>query len=93
MRQISKKDLRNIEPEDYLYEPKGTLLQEAVNVLLNKGGLAVKDLLDTFKNNGVILNSDIIEKMLCLECGTLNYSSQSHSSLVDISKYISFNNK
>lgn len=71
MRQISKNGWRGGEPDDLPYSPKSTLLQGAVELLLQSKELTVEGFLNTLKMRGIILNPADIEDLICLKEGTL----------------------
>ena len=71
MRQVSKSGWRMNEPDDKPFEPKQTLLQEAVELLLSSGTLTPFAFMQVLKRNGIVLRSEDAEDLLLLERNTL----------------------
>ena len=71
MRQVSKNGWRIKEPEDVPYFLNENIFQGAIDLLMEQNVFTVKEILDLFKKNGVILYPEEIEKLLHLRQDTL----------------------
>lgn len=84
MRQYSKNGWNGGEPDDQPFLPKNTLLQGAVELLLNSSVLSVEGFMAALKTRGIILNPIEIEDLLCLKKGTLTPAAPAISQLFQI---------
>ena len=71
MRQVSKRGWRKSEPGDVPYYISTNLLQSAIDLLINEGGISTQDILKTFSKYGVTMYPEEIEMLLHLKEGTL----------------------
>lgn len=72
-RQLSKKGWRLSEPDDVPGKLHGSIFQEAINLLFENNVLSPKSLLDDFSNHSINLYPRMIEELLNLEKGMLDY--------------------
>lgn len=73
MRQISKKGWRAKEPYDEPYPLNENIFQGALDLLFEQGIFSPSSIMLIFKNHGINLFPEEIEKLLCLRVGTLSH--------------------
>lgn len=72
MRQLAQRGWRKKEPYDEIIKmEQPTLFKKSIQMLFDNNILNAKELLDILSQNGLGLGEDEIEKLLCLEKGTL----------------------
>ena len=86
MRQYSRNGWNSGEPDDQPYAPTNTLLQGAVELLLDTNELSVEGLLSSLKLKGIVLDPVEIEDLLCLKPGKLTPPLQAHPKLIQLKK-------
>lgn len=72
MRQISKKGWRTREPYDEPFPLNENIFQGALDLLFEQGVFSPSSIMLIFKNHGISLFPEEIEKLLCLREGTLS---------------------
>ncbi len=72
MRQISGKGWRTREPYDEPYLLNENIFQGALDLLFEQGVFSPASIMLMFKNHGIALFPEEIEKLLCLRTGTLS---------------------
>lgn len=72
MRQISKKGWRTREPYDEPFPLNENIFQGALDLLFEQGVFSPSSIMLIFKNHGISLFPEELEKLLCLREGTLS---------------------
>ncbi len=72
-RQLSKNGWRISEPDDVPGELNESIFQGAIDLLFDNHILSAKTLMADFRRHGISLYPDMIEKLLHLKKGTLDY--------------------
>lgn len=72
-RQLSKNGWRTSEPDDVQGDLNESIFQGAIKLLFDNQVLSAKTLIADFSRYGISLYPDMIEKLLCLKKGTLDY--------------------
>lgn len=73
MRQVSKNGWRKKEPGDRPYMLESSVFQGAIDILLENKVFTAEGLMETFEMYGVVMYPMMVEELLMLSPGTLNY--------------------
>lgn len=72
MKIMQSKGWRTQEPlDDELTTSEPSMIADAVDLLLDKGNMSVKELVGTFANDGLDIGSELLEECMDLAKGTL----------------------